>query len=206
MDAQRTDRQVSADLVQSLRAAGLKATQPRLSVLHLLQELGGHRSADDLVDELQARGTPLSRASVYNALAALLQRVDTLPVSLVLAQAAIESGWGTSRFAREGNNLFGQWCFDPGCGLVPAARRTGARHEVAAYASVNDSIDAYLLNINTHSAYRDLRELRARARAEGREPTGLELATGLRSYSERGELYVQDVRSIIRGNGLDPGG
>ena len=72
MDAPRTDRQVSGDLVQRLRAAGLKATQPRLLVLHLLQELGGHRSADDLVEELRARGTPLSRASVYNALAALL--------------------------------------------------------------------------------------------------------------------------------------
>lgn len=72
MDAPRANRQVSKeDLSQSLRAAGLKATQPRLVVLQLLQELGGHRSADDLVAELQTRGTPLSRASVYNALAAL---------------------------------------------------------------------------------------------------------------------------------------
>ena len=83
----------------------------------------------------------------------LLQRVDTLPVSLVLAQAANESGWGTSRFALDGDNFFGVWCYVEGCGLKPKQRDQGATHEVKRYASIYDSVTAYIHNINTNSAY-----------------------------------------------------
>lgn len=131
---------------------------------------------------------------------ALLRRVDAVPMTLVMAQAANESNWGQSRFAQQGNNLFGQWCFTPGCGIVPEKRPEGARHEVRSFASVNDSVRSYLHNINTHRAYRDLRRIRAQDRAEGRVATGTQLAGGLNSYSERGEAYVNEIRSTIRVN------
>ncbi len=133
----------------------------------------------------------------------LLHRIDYIPASLALAQAAIESGWGRSRFAREGNNLYGEWCFRDGCGLVPQARAGGARHEVRVFASAGDAVRSYMHNLNSHRAYRELRDIRARARAAGREATGLELAEGLGRYSERGQAYVVEVRTVIRSNNLD---
>lgn len=133
----------------------------------------------------------------------LLHRIDTVPASLALAQAAIESGWGRSRFAREGNNLYGEWCFRGGCGLVPEERGGGERHEVRAFASVGGSVRSYMHNLNSHSAYRELRAIRARAREAGREVTGLELAEGLGHYSQRGEAYVVEVRIVIHSNNLD---
>ncbi len=130
----------------------------------------------------------------------LLRRVDAVPVPLVLAQAANESSWGQSRFAQEGNNLFGQWCFEPGCGIVPNQRPEGEIYEVASFGSVNESVRSYLRNLNTHPAYTDLRKRRMAARQAGREPTGVELASGLGSYSERGQAYIDEIRSTIRVN------
>ena len=83
----------------------------------------------------------------------LLLRVDLIPASLALAQAANESAWGTSRFTILGNNIFGQWCYDEGCGIVPARRAPGAKHEVKAFDTVQQSVEAYFLNINTHDSY-----------------------------------------------------
>ncbi|WP_372972282.1 glucosaminidase domain-containing protein [Marinobacter sp.] len=132
----------------------------------------------------------------------LLRRLDTVPPSLVLAQAANESAWGTSRFAREGNNLFGQWCFSPGCGLVPLNRPEGASHEVARFRSAYHSVRAYVQNLNRHPSYKALRDLRASAREQGKHPTGVQLAAGLGHYSERGEAYIQEIRGMIRQNNL----
>ncbi|OQX39118.1 MAG: hypothetical protein B0D91_02470 [Oceanospirillales bacterium LUC14_002_19_P2] len=134
---------------------------------------------------------------------ALLERVDTLPVSLALAQAANESAWGTSRFAREGNNLFGQWCFSKGCGLVPTQRSEGADHEVRKFDSVAGSVAAYLLNINTHAQYAELRAMRAEARREDQPVTGIYLSPGLVRYSQRGAAYVHELMAMITGNGLE---
>jgi|SRR5690625_3344939 len=133
-------------------------------------------------------------------LSALLRRVDTVPVGLVLAQAAEESGWGRSRFARQGNNLFGHWCYAKGCGIVPAQRVADAAHEVAAFDSVRHSVERYLYNLNTHPAYRHFRQLRRSERQAGHEPRALVLAEGLSGYSQRGNDYVADIRSIIRTN------
>ncbi|MDY6850039.1 MAG: glucosaminidase domain-containing protein [Geoalkalibacter sp.] len=130
----------------------------------------------------------------------LLKRIDVVPLELVLAQAANESMWGTSRFAKEGNNLFGQWCFTPGCGMVPQQREAGRSHEVAVFDSINAAVAAYLKNINTHRAYRKLRTLRAQARQRNEQPDPLVLAQGLSAYSERGEEYVAEVQSMIRSN------
>ena len=132
--------------------------------------------------------------------AILKRRVDAVPVNLVLVQAANESAWGTSRFAREGNNLFGQWCFRPGCGIVPEGRPDGATYEVAAFDSINESIRSYLNNLNTGRVYGDLRKIRAQCRNEGRDPQATELAKGLKSYSERGMAYVTEIRAMLRHN------
>ena len=130
----------------------------------------------------------------------LKRRVDVVPYRLALAQAANESNWGTSRFAREGLNLFGMWCFTPGCGLVPLKRVEGLTHEVARYASVNDSVAAYIRSINRVHMYTPLRILRRDIRKRGEKPTALELAQELSGYSERGEGYVKDIQEMVRSN------
>jgi len=130
----------------------------------------------------------------------LMRRVDTLPEHLVLVQAANESAWGTSRFAREGNNLFGQWCFSAGCGIVPDARPDGATYEVARFRSVSASVGSYMRNLNTGRSYRRLREIRAGQRAEGQDPDAVSLSVGLIHYSERGQDYVEDIQSMLRTN------
>ncbi|WP_417655764.1 glucosaminidase domain-containing protein [Pseudidiomarina aestuarii] len=130
----------------------------------------------------------------------LLRRVDVVPEALVLVQAANESGWGTSRFARDGLNFFGQWCFSEGCGIVPDSRPEGANHEVQKFATVNASVRSYLRNINTHPAYLDLRVLREQKRLEGADIRALDLTPGLLSYSERGEDYIDELNSMIRVN------
>ena len=96
----------------------------------------------------------------------LLNRVNIIPPSLVLAQAANESAWGTSRFATEGNNLFGQWCFSKGCGLVPSSRNDGAVHEVRKFRSPMESVESYIQNLNRHAKYRQLRLIRHRLQEE----------------------------------------
>lgn len=133
---------------------------------------------------------------------ALEQRLDIVPPSLILAQAANESAWGTSRFARQGNNLFGQWCFSDGCGLVPKRRVEGASHEVAAFKSPYGSIRAYIQNLNRHASYKPLREAREKARERDMFPPGRKLAAGLTSYSERGKDYVREIRHMIDYNNL----
>ena len=132
----------------------------------------------------------------------LLRRVDIIPPSLVLAQAAKESGWGTSRFAREGNNLFGEWCYTKGCGLVPTRRAQGAQHEVARFESPYDSLLSYMHNLNRHESYLTLRKYREQAREENGIVSGQLLAEGLSRYSERGHAYVQEIKSMIRHNEL----
>lgn len=140
---------------------------------------------------------------------ALLRRVDVVPTSLALAQAAKESGWGTSRFARDGNNLFGEWCFEAGCGIVPKSRADGRRHEVEVFDSPRASVASYLRNLNTHERYRSFRVARERLRATGAGLSGVMLANELAHYSERRDDYIEDIKSLIRTNkladGLAPG-
>jgi Bax protein len=132
----------------------------------------------------------------------LLLKVDELPPSMVLAQAAMESAWGTSRFARQGNNFFGQWCFSPGCGLVPKRRAKGARHEVAKFADPQKAVSAYFRNINSHPAYTNVRRLRAKLRSKGTGLRGDVIVAGLEDYSARGEAYIEELRSMIKTNNL----
>ncbi|WP_404363792.1 glucosaminidase domain-containing protein [Marinobacter sp.] len=132
----------------------------------------------------------------------LARRLDVIPPSLILAQAANESAWGTSRFARKGNNLFGQWCFTEGCGLVPRGRVEGASHEVASYSSAYQSARSYIQNLNRHQAYQTLRNTREQLRQEGQPLSGHALAQGLIGYSERGLEYIREIRSMIQQNNL----
>lgn len=132
----------------------------------------------------------------------LQRRIDIIPVSLVLSQSATESAWGTSRFARNGNNLFGIWCFSRGCGIVPNARMAGASHEVATYETPEDALKRYVEMLNTHPAYREFRDLRESLRHDDETLLGYDLAEGLLQYSERREEYVKDLRQMIRTNKL----
>ncbi|MBQ4879407.1 glucosaminidase domain-containing protein [Pseudoalteromonas luteoviolacea] len=129
-----------------------------------------------------------------------LDRVDIIPKELALMQAANESAWGTSRFARIGLNFFGQWCYRTGCGMIPKRRADEAAHEVAAFKSVRASVTSYFRNINTHDAYRELRKVRAQLRADKKEITATALTPGLMSYSERGQDYIEELNDMIRHN------
>ncbi|MBY6063102.1 peptidoglycan hydrolase [Pseudidiomarina sediminum] len=140
------------------------------------------------------------RNNAETAFELLLRRVDVVPETLVLVQAANESGWGTSRFALQALNLFGQWCFTDGCGLVPESRGEQATHEVQRFPSVNASIRSYLRNLNTHPAYVELRQLREQQRQKGRDIRALDLTPGLAAYSERGEAYIEELNAMIRVN------
>jgi Bax protein len=134
----------------------------------------------------------------------LLVRVDTVPPSLVLAQAAEESGWGSSRFTAEGNALFGMWTFG-GKGMTPQQQRTEiGNYKLAAYETPLESVMAYMLNLDCHDAYRDLRSRRAELRRTGAKVTGWELAGTLTKYSERGPAYVESLRSLMDANKLRP--
>jgi Bax protein len=160
------------------------------------------RQADELAElALKYQQPRQAQQSKADWLAALLLKVDVIPPSLALAQAANESAWGTSRFAREGFNFYGQWCFSEGCGLVPVARGEGKTHEVRRFDSPADSVTAYVLNLNSLAAYQDLRTLRAHLREQG-QLDGAHLAQGLLAYSERGEAYVEEIQAMIRLNAL----
>ena len=138
-----------------------------------------------------------------DAFAELLMRVDIVPPSLSLAQAASESGWGTSRFAAEGNSLFGQWTW--GKGLKPTEQRTSklGDYRVAAFDSTAQAAYSYALNLNTARAYRGLRLKRADLRRQSLRISGTVLAETLVNYSERGQAYVDDLKALIRENRLD---
>ena len=133
----------------------------------------------------------------------LLYKVDIIPNGLALGQAAYESGYGTSRFAVEGNALFGQWTYG-GKGLVPEQQRKElGDHRIAAFDWPFDSVRGYFINLMSHPAYEDFRKLRAKLRSEGKPLSSMVLAEGLIRYSERGQEYVASLKGIIRVNNLD---
>lgn len=148
--------------------------------------------------ELKASG-----AETEAVIGALLERLDIVPPGLALGQAAYESGYGTSRFAAEGNALFGQWTFG-GEGLKPEQQREElGDHRIAAFDWPFDSVRSYFINLMSHPAYEAFRALRAERRARGEPLTSMALADGLAAYSERGQAYVDTLKSIIRVNGLE---
>ena len=127
--------------------------------------------------------------------AGLLERVDAVPTSIILAQGALESSWGSSRFTREGNSIFGIWTWKHK-GMVPSRREEGKTHKVMAYENILDSVRAYHLTLNRLDPYDQFRQLRRHT------DDPLVLAEGLTLYSERGEEYVEDIKKVIISNDL----
>jgi Bax protein len=133
----------------------------------------------------------------YRAMTAedLLERVDAVPTSIILAQGALESSWGSSRFTREGNSIFGMWTWKTK-GIVPTRRDEGKKHKVKIYDDVLDSVQAYHLTLNRLASYEQFRQFRKRT------DDPLIMAEGLIPYSERGEEYVDEIKKIILSNDL----
>ena len=138
---------------------------------------------------------------LHKDLSTLKIRMDTVPVSLAIAQAAKETGWGTSRFALEGNALFGQWTWS-GEGIKPADADHNATHKIMKFKILKSSIRAYQRNLNTHSGYKEFRMARAALRDNRRNLDGLILATYLNKYAETGTEYVKIIKQIIKQNNL----
>jgi Bax protein len=134
--------------------------------------------------------------------AELLRRHDVVPPSLALAQSIEESGWGTSRFAVQGNALFGRITETEGAGMVPANRDPDQTFEIRVFDAVEQSVADYVRNLNRHHAYRDFRREREAMRRRGGSLDSYTLAATLTRYSARREKYVQTIRSIIRSNDL----
>jgi len=178
--------------LEGLRAAdsGARSPEDEQWLTHLAAEYGVPVSA----------GGPISSAVMDE----LWVRVDIIPTSLALSQAAEESGWGTSRFASQGNSLFGQWTWGK-AGMKPEDQRAHmGDYGLAAFETPLMSVVGYMLNLDSQAAYAELRSLRAAARAQGQAPRGRALAAGLSKYSERGEAYVTSLLALMTANKLDP--
>lgn len=130
----------------------------------------------------------------------LLKKVDIIPVSLALAQAANESAWGQSRFSLEANNLFGIWTFNKKKGLKPKERDEDKKHLVRKFEGIDESIQYYMLTLNSHAAYRKMRNIRQQLRNSESPITGEAMAKGLEKYSEKGTEYVELIKNLIRQN------
>ncbi len=169
-----------------------------------LSDRGDLKAADRLfVAEMSMRYQLKAKISYRDTLLELREKIGLIPPSLVLAQAAIESGWGSSRFCREGNNLFGQRVWSKKInGLAPRGVQ-GARFRLAVFPTISASIRSYMHNLNTHPAYESLRKMRKDLRQHGEPIDGHTLADGLVAYSTRGEDYVEDVRRLMRSNNLE---
>ena len=128
-------------------------------------------------------------------------RLDIIPVSIALAQAANESGWGTSRFALEGNALFGQWTWSKK-GISPKNKDPDQNHKILQFQILKASVRAYKNNLNTHNAYQEFREARAQLRQENKQIIGLDLTKYLKNYASIGEKYVRILEDIIEKNSL----
>ena len=131
----------------------------------------------------------------------LLISVDVIPNSIALAQAVNESGWGTSRFAKEYNALFGQYTFDENIGVVPSRRDKGKKHLIKHFVSIDQSIKSYLKNINTHFAYEEFRKLRNEIRGNSNQIKNTLLVHKLNTYAED-KNYVDTLIDIIKTNNL----
>lgn len=197
----------SAMLPLILRANELiLSDRARLRALkHKLEEQQNLKRAERVWLKDMARKYRLKRRSGFRTqdIDVLLYRVDIIPPSLALAQAAMESGWGTSRFAQLGNALFGEWMWGEGEGILPEDREEGKTHKIKKFEYLLDSVSSYMTNLNRHRSYEGLRRRRAELRELNLPVTGAALAPALVSYSERGADYVSDILSIINYNDLD---
>ncbi|AWB57166.1 glucosaminidase [Colwellia sp. Arc7-D] len=203
-DVKEKKRKFFAFIKPAVAAENKKILAKRVEVERLIEQLTLEQpfSLEDeaLVAKLITQYKVSKKFSLLKQLYELQLKVDVIPQALVLVQAANESAWGTSRFARIGLNFFGVWCYSEGCGMVPSSRNSGADHEVAAYSSVKQGVERYLHNINTHRAYNVFRLIRGQLRDQNQPLAPEILATGLTAYSERGADYVLELTEMIRHN------
>ncbi|WP_259366290.1 glucosaminidase domain-containing protein [Colwellia sp. 6M3] len=203
-DVKEKKRKFFAFIKPAVAAENKKILAKRVEVERLIEQLTLEQpfSIEDeaLVAKLITQYKVSKKFSLLKQLYELQLKVDVIPQALVLVQAANESAWGTSRFARIGLNFFGVWCYSEGCGMVPSSRNSGADHEVAAYSSVKQGVERYLHNINTHRAYNVFRLIRGQLRDQNQPLAPEILATGLTAYSERGADYVLELTEMIRHN------
>jgi uncharacterized FlgJ-related protein len=191
------DRRAALEQASTKLAAGQSLSSDEVAGLSRAAELLR------ILDQDEAAELDASSDSLAEIIDEALYKLDVIPAGLVLGQAAYESGYGTSRFASEGNALFGQWTYG-GKGLVPGQQRKElGDHRIASFEWPFDSVRSYFINLSSHPAYEDLRRLRAELKAAGKPLTSMALADGLIRYSERGQEYVDTLKGIIRVNGLD---
>ena len=143
----------------------------------------------------------LKRSQLKQIKLELLNKIDTIPISMILAQSIIESGWGASRFAQEGNALFGQWTWKNNDGIKPKGN-LDANFSVKNFKSLLDSVNSYILNLNTHSAYEGLRNFRTSQYKLNKNATGIDMSNFLDKYAEIGFQYVTKVKDMIKKNQL----
>lgn len=130
------------------------------------------------------------------------EKIDIVPPSMAIAQAAVESGWGKSRFIKEANNIFGHWTYNPKIGMLPEERAPGATHFIRIFKTMQDSISAYMLNLNRNLAYKEFQDKRYELRKEGKKPNGLILSQTMLKYSGIGHDYLGILKQVINKNKL----
>ena len=132
----------------------------------------------------------------------LIEKIDIIPTSIALAQAAKESGWGTSRFALEGNAIYGQWTWN-GDGIEPLEKTKDQNHKILKFPLLRASVKAYINNLNTHNGYKSFRAKRAKIRKQNKKLVGVELIHELDNYAQTGKEYTKILEQIINQNDLD---
>ena len=132
----------------------------------------------------------------------LIEKIDIIPTSIALAQAAKESGWGTSRFALEGNAIYGQWTWN-GDGIEPLEKTKDQNHKILKFPLLRASVKAYINNLNTHNGYKRFRAKRAKIRKQNKKLVGVELIHELNNYAQTGKEYTKILEQIINQNDLD---
>lgn len=181
--------------------ASLLDSDPELSITEFQAGLLSSSEQDKLQFLLEEYR--IKSHKVSDVLLELLLRVNIIPIELIQVQTANESGWGTSRFAVQGYNYFGLWCYQTGCGFVPKHRTEGMTHEVAKFSTPAQGMYRYVLNLNRNKAYRQL-QIKRQALLHSRKLTSFELAmqltTTLEAYSERGQAYIDELQSMLRVN------
>ena len=129
-------------------------------------------------------------------------KIDVVPPAMALAQAAVESGWGKSRFIQEANNIFGHWTYNPRIGMLPEQREADAKHFIRIFKTLQASIDAYMLNLNRNRAYKSFQKKRFSLRSKNKNPSGLALSQTMTNYSGIGEEYLAILKNVIKKNKL----
>ncbi len=181
-----------------------KENRKILEEREFIKSLKGSKNLDKNSHEylkLKKLQTKYKVKSLYNY-KRYMERVDIIPPSMALAQAATESGWGKSRFFKKANNIFGHWTYNPKIGMVPLRREKGKKHLIRIFPDLQASIAAYMLNLNRTGAYKEFRKNRKQQRAKGTYINGMKLSSTMTKYSGIGHNYVKILKSIIRKNKL----